>query len=269
MSSDHRCGVSSSLASGAWQAAWTRFFPCRLSWGVHATEANSQGLKRFCLARLIEVVTTLRTSGSEGALELQSFAGQWKTHCRARVAPCQGEQLRRLPEHVGWKEYSGKQLYKGLESFFQLGSTFQGIQRLWHGESMQAVAEVALSEGEQHRAQQYNVHPALLDSIIQTGLGLLCVQELDFQGIPVKVGASAFCLSRPAPSRLFVACRGQSREDDFEVTVEAFDEHGGLVSLEFSRSVLLFGCVCVRSGRIPCHHSFSRRGTRRLAADLV
>ncbi|CAJ1330564.1 unnamed protein product, partial [Effrenium voratum] len=136
--------------------------------------------------KLIEVVTTLRTSGSEGALELQSFAGQWKTHCRARVAPCQGEQLRRLPEHVGWKEYSGKQLYKDLESFFQLGSTFQGIQRLWHGESMQAVAEVALSEGEQHRAQQYNVHPALLDSVIQTGLGLLCVQELDFQGIPVK-----------------------------------------------------------------------------------
>lgn len=64
-------------------------------------------------------------------------------------------------------EMAGDALYRALEHLvLSYGPAFRGIERIWHNE-MGTLGRLALSETMQREANDYHVHPALLDSAFQ------------------------------------------------------------------------------------------------------
>ncbi|CAK9001666.1 unnamed protein product [Durusdinium trenchii] len=159
---------------------------------------------------------------------------KWQRHCRATVAhndaPCVHKcDLQKKAN--GWPSISSEELYKKLSDFFQLHRTFQGIRKLFHQAGQtEVICEISLDEGERRRAQSFNIHPALLDSIIQSGLGLICVSGGDFRGVPFHLGKFRLMKRRENfPCDLRTWCQGRSVDNGFYLNVQAFDMNGEIV----------------------------------------
>eukprot|EP00435_Cladocopium_sp_Y103_P015291 s1171_g3.t1 len=177
--------------------------------------------------------------GSSEHMTFSSLRGEeWKLHAKAKIVQCAEPPDQRM-EFVspgtdsGWKCMSSEELYQKLADFFHLGKAFQGIKNFWHrtdGRKTEVVTKISLEEGERCRIQQYNIHPALLDSIIQSGLGFILVSGGDFRGVPYHLGACRLLRGRKdLPCDLLARCDGTREENGFRLDVEAFDRCGQLV----------------------------------------
>ena len=127
-------------------------------------------------------------SDERGRRELEIFTSsegveegsEWVRHARAVLNPSDGQgepgepldELAKQRQAVDWPPVDAEpvavdELYGYLaRSGLEYGSTFMGVQALWRREE-EAFAEVRLPEREHEKAQQFDLHPVLLDAALQ------------------------------------------------------------------------------------------------------
>jgi natural product biosynthesis luciferase-like monooxygenase protein len=89
-----------------------------------------------------------------------------------KLSPDLGNSLQQIQQSCS-EEVAIAPFYRGLyERGIQLGGGFQGIERLWRRDG-EALGHVQLAEQLVHEADDYQVHPALLDSCFQVLIAAL------------------------------------------------------------------------------------------------
>ncbi|MDR2443917.1 MAG: SDR family NAD(P)-dependent oxidoreductase, partial [Deltaproteobacteria bacterium] len=115
----------------------------------------------------------------------------------------------------------------------QYGKSFQGLRRLWRHDGG-AIAEVAL-DNKDNQDNQYNIHPALLDSCLQSMVAALATNQDDLSGegfMPFSVDKVIFYAK--APQTVYVQAKikeGHSfNQDMFSASFKIYDPQGLLIA---------------------------------------
>lgn len=144
-------------------------------------------------SRTLQVLLTPKGTGAEFQIFSQSrkdgqSGGDWHLHVSGALSapPFSGEekavdleQLRsRCPEVVDIAAY-----YEKFDAFgaVQYGPAFRGLRRLWRSQG-EAVAEVDLDRRAAGGNEGFVIHPAVLDSCLQSMVAALATREKDIGG---------------------------------------------------------------------------------------
>ena len=101
------------------------------------------------------------------------------------IAPQNGQPPQAIPLSVNLQELrdrastvlTGRDLYARFQAMgFEYGPCFQGIEQLWRGEA-EALAQLRIPEAVTAQLQDYQLHPALLDSCFQVLLAMVPIQQ--------------------------------------------------------------------------------------------
>ena len=179
--------------------------------------------------RTVQVLVTPSDEASDESAEFEVFSqsgcsgrGEWHLHVRGTARPAHA-----CPAHVdagqlnaGGKSVDVAAFYEKFASYgaVQYGPAFRSLRRLWRieteGSAACAVGEVELDSSDAGLGQGYMVHPALLDSCLQT---MVCAMasngedELGSDGfMPFSVEKILFCSQVPNK----VLCRAVMRDGD-------------------------------------------------------
>ena len=137
-----------------------------------------------------------------------------------------------IPEHATC--FDGEEVYKRLEDFFQLGSSFRRIRKLWRTKDDEVFALIRWDNSAAYGS--YNMHPAILDSMIQTGLGYIAMfTKFDHKGVPTKLASAQIFLKGVKNFVTRSTCKIQP--NGFVVDVDAFTEDGQLAASLKGRSL--------------------------------
>jgi acyl transferase domain-containing protein/NADPH:quinone reductase-like Zn-dependent oxidoreductase/NADP-dependent 3-hydroxy acid dehydrogenase YdfG/acyl carrier protein len=121
-------------------------------------------------------------------------------------------------------------LYDRLAEYgYEYGPVFQGLEALWR-EGENVFAEVSLPEGERSQAQQFALHPALLDAALHAvAASLFGVQATAADGVGARLPFSwgGVTLHAAGASRLRVRLTPLGSD---AVSLVVADESGGLVA---------------------------------------
>ena len=210
-----------------------RGFLCKLVWSIasaHVTDFFGSSSE----PRVFTTQTCFHLNSQD--MTFYSLRGkEWKLHATAKVIheKVPSEQ-KMIPEsEIGWASMGSEELYSKLSEFFHLGKTFQGIQKLWRrpeGSKTAVAAEISLHPDERIRTSQFCCHPALLDAIIQTGLGWMVVGDFfgDLKGVFTSLGAIRLLrCGENFPRDILTRCDGAQEANGFRLDVEAFDKKDG------------------------------------------
>jgi polyketide synthase PksN len=132
-----------------------------------------------------DVEFAVRTVGSGGAI----------THCRGRLGYAVDQAAPERLDIAGIRErckeqvISRKELYPFLSNAgLNLGTSFQIVESIFANES-EALAVLVLPEHLRAEADQFWLHPALMDGSLHTAIGLLKAKGMDARlGLPYSVG---------------------------------------------------------------------------------
>ncbi|BAZ08809.1 beta-ketoacyl synthase [Calothrix sp. NIES-4071] len=149
-----------------------------------------------------EEITTVQTiiSNSNGAYKFQIFTQQkdkhselsWILHAQGKIRTLETEvippavnlekHLTECEQFINVTDYYQKCLTQGIN----YGVSFQGIQQLWKG-SKQAVGKINLSTEVVEQAEDYCLHPALLDAALQVMGAAVESANNDQTYLPVRI----------------------------------------------------------------------------------
>ncbi|MDY6949882.1 MAG: SDR family NAD(P)-dependent oxidoreductase [Thermodesulfobacteriota bacterium] len=197
----------------------------------------------------IERVQTVLSPQDEGGYSLQMFTREenhqasepsWDLLASARMTPG-GKSLEPARADLAGlrarlnKEASLEAYYKEYEDrSIDFGPSRRAVQALWRGESEilgRIVLPEALSENES-RAQDYLLHPILLDACLQVA-GATLFESLDHHTC-VIVGVESFDLYRPCRSNLWGHASLRPRDDQGlqlpTIDLQVYDETGSVVA---------------------------------------
>ena len=198
--------------------------------------------------RLLQVVLSPQGDGAVAFKTFSTTAGEdgrddWHLHAlgslrpdHGRAAPPAAEDLaawrRRCRQEVDVSSY-----YQGFASYgtVQYGPTFRGIRRLWRHRG-EALGEVVLEPSLRATRSRYHIHPALLDSCLQTMVAAAISAESELAGgdgfMPFSVDAVRFF--KQAPETVWCHARmpaGDSfKQELFTIDLSITDPDGGLVA---------------------------------------
>ena len=143
--------------------------------------------------------------------------GEWHQHVSGQLAPAhersaENVDLDRLRE--GCDEVDVQAFYEKFDAYgaVQYGPAFRSLRRLWRTRGG-AVAEVALDSAERGKKGGFIIHPALLDSCLQSMVAALAATEDDLTGdgfMPFSVEKVIFHGRAPET----VWCRAVMKEGD-------------------------------------------------------
>nr|VFJ58603.1 MAG: Acyl transferase domain-containing protein [Candidatus Kentron sp. DK] len=161
----------------------------------------------------------------------------WTSHASGELAiggegaPPEGMDLAALQSQCP-TEISGAEHYQFCrERGLNYGPGFQGVMRLFRGESM-ALGELALPKSLTRELGDYRLHPALLDAAFQAGLWTVSDGSDDTPGATyLPVGIKELQVYGPVPLRCWALARVASVEQDtMTVDVSLWDEAGAPIA---------------------------------------
>ena len=170
--------------------------------------------------RTVQVLVSPTESGadfeifSRGAGQGQ---GEWHQHVSGQLSPAHDRYAEKIdPAHLyeGCDEVDVQAFYKKFDTYgaVQYGPAFRSLRRLWRTQGG-AVAEVALDSAERGKKGGFIIHPALLDSCLQSMVAALATTEDDLTGdgfMPFSVEKVIF--SGRAPETVW--CHAVMKEGD-------------------------------------------------------
>ncbi|MFE2562171.1 SDR family NAD(P)-dependent oxidoreductase, partial [Streptomyces sp. NPDC059352] len=150
-------------------------------------------------------------------------------HARGTLAPATGlPEVSALPSAwppAGAEQAPAGALYARLaEAGYDYGPAFQGVRNVWRTDGV-LYAEVALTEEHADGAEEFGLHPALLDAALHGGFDLLkregedSATRLPFSWSGVRIGRTG-----ASGLRVRVGLAGDS-----DLRIDIADEHGGHV----------------------------------------
>ncbi len=197
-------------------------------------------------ARTMQVLVNPAENGAEFQIFSRKSSevnpgGDWHLHVSGNLAP--------LPDSLSPKKVDIAALRKlctqevGVDTYYekfdtygavQYGPAFRGIRRLWRSQG-EALAEVSLDRGELPSLGKYSVHPAALDSCLQSMVAALATDQSELTGdgfMPFSVEKVIFYGRAPET----VWCHAKMKEGDsfendmFSANFRVFTEDGELVA---------------------------------------
>ncbi|MFF1906128.1 amino acid adenylation domain-containing protein [Kitasatospora sp. NPDC058218] len=198
---------------------------------------------------------------SEGSRPVQVYSapdrrdGEWLLHAEGRIVPAKpvtaGAVVLPPP---GAERLDISALYDELDTVgYEFGPVFRGIQEAWQADGV-VWARAALPEEAAHTARSYVLHPALLDSAMQSQLFSMRMHNTNPEDVLVPFEAE----------RLSIREKGLA---EVWVRVAEFEMGDG----EFHASLDLFDSAGENVGRLERMHArrVDRAVLRRLAAEGV
>ncbi|MER6079721.1 amino acid adenylation domain-containing protein [Streptomyces sp. NPDC001833] len=198
---------------------------------------------------------------SDGARPVQVYSapdrrdGEWLLHAEGRIVPAKPVTADAvvLPP-PGAERLDISALYAELDAVgYEFGPVFRGIREAWQADGV-VWARAALPEDAAHTARSYVLHPALLDSAMQSQLFSMRMQNTNPEDVLVPFEAE----------RLSIREKGLA---EVWVRVAEFEMGDG----EFHASLDLFDSAGENVGRLERMHArrVDRAVLRRLAAEGV
>ena len=198
---------------------------------------------------------------SDGGRPVQVYSapdrvdGEWQLHAEGRIVPAQAEPgVRATLPPPGAEPLDVSALYSDLDAVgYEFGPAFQGIREAWQVDG-EVWARAALPEEHAPTAGDYVLHPALLDSAMQTFLFSMRLRNADPNDVLVPYEAQRMAMRRRGLAEIWV------RVAEFE-----------LGDGEFRASLEFFGPDGENIGRLHQMHTrrVDRAVLRRLAAAGV
>ncbi|WP_212528049.1 polyketide synthase [Actinospica durhamensis] len=171
---------------------------------------------------------------SDGGRAVQVYSapdredGEWQLHAEGRIVPAQpGPGVTVTLPPAGAERLDVSALYSDLDELgYEFGPLFQGIKEAWQVDGM-VWARAALPEDSTHTAGDYVLHPALMDSAMQTLLFSMRLQNTDPDDVLVPYEAQRMSMRRRGLSEVWVrVARFELGEGEFRASLDFFDPAG-------------------------------------------
>ncbi|MDR5728643.1 MAG: SDR family NAD(P)-dependent oxidoreductase [Terriglobia bacterium] len=169
---------------------------------------------------------------TDGSIEMASVSGtRWTTHTKGSVQPSdRGIPIVDLAglQASCQKEISANDIYDILErTGLRYGTAFRTIQAVWSGKG-ESLARLRLSEEAAREAQQYGLHPTLLDGCLQT---VIAAREESNADLFLPISVDHFELLQTGKTEVWVHVKVvASSAEAFSADIVVMDASGSVVA---------------------------------------
>jgi polyketide synthase PksN len=180
----------------------------------------------------VAVALAPRDDAVEFAIHGEGADGEAIVHCQGQAVLQEAadpgrvdlDSLRSTLDGEGMDAAAVYDAFRGMGLHY--GPSMRGIVSLWRGNG-QALAELALPAGASS-GNDYVLHPALLDSALQSAIGLAKDALPDAPSVPFAV--DAVTIAAPCTARMFAWVREGAGSDDAvrKVDIDLCDESGAV-----------------------------------------